>query len=57
MNYKVNDNVQRSQTKPKKNHFRYIYKRYMGETTNRRTSPQAAATPTELPMMRTYSKL
>ena len=29
----------------------------MGETTNRRPSPQAAATPTELPKMRTYSKL
>ena len=29
----------------------------MGETINRRPSPQAAATPTELPKMRTYSKL
>ena len=29
----------------------------MGETTNRRPSPQAAATLTELPKMRTYNKL
>lgn len=57
MNYKVNDNAQRNQTKPKKNHFCYIYNKVYGGTTNRRPSPQAAATPTELPMMRTYSKL
>ena len=29
----------------------------MGETTNRRPSPQAAATPIELPRVRTFSKL
>ena len=30
MNYKVNDNAQRSQTKPKKNHFCYIYNKVYG---------------------------
>ena len=57
MNYKVNDNAQRSQTKPKKNHFCYIYNKVKGGTNNRRPSPQAAATPIELPRVRTYSKL
>ena len=40
MNYKVNDNAQRNQTKPKKNHFCYIYIiRYRREAAHRSPSP------------------
>lgn len=41
MNYKVNDNAQRNQTKPKKNHFCYIYNKVYGG--NHQQTPLSAS--------------
>ena len=43
MNYKVNDNAQRNQTKPKKNHFCYIYNKVYGGTHQQTPLPASSS--------------